>query len=63
MKNKQDKRIKNIANKIANLEKEILLGKSVQENQQKIENIVSTLSLEDMLEIDEYILKKKLLTR
>jgi TATA-box binding protein (TBP) (component of TFIID and TFIIIB) len=63
MKNKQDKRIKNIANKIANLEKEMLLGKSVQENQQKIENIVSTLSLEDMLEIDEYILKKKLLTR
>jgi hypothetical protein len=62
MKNKQDKRIKNIANKIVNLEKEILLGKNVQENQQKIESIVSTLSLEDMLEIDEYILKKKLLT-
>jgi TATA-box binding protein (TBP) (component of TFIID and TFIIIB) len=63
MKNKQDKRIKNIANKIANLEKEMLLGKNIQENQQKIENIVSTLSFEDMLEIDEYILKKKLLTR
>ena len=63
MKNKQDKHIKILAQKIVDLEKLILLGENVQENQEKIENIVSSLSVEDMLLIDDYIFKKNMLTR
>lgn len=63
MKNERNKRIKRIAQKIVNLEKELQLGKNVKENQQKIEDIMSSLSVEDMLQIDEYITKKKLLTK
>lgn len=63
MKDKRNKHIKILAQKIADLESEIRLGKDVQENQKKIENIVSSLSFEDMIRIDDYIFKKKFLTR
>ena len=63
MKDKQKQRIKILAQKIADLESEIRLGENVQENQKKIENIVSSLSFEDMIRIDDYIFKKKFLTR
>ena len=63
MKDERNKRIKRIAQKIVNLEEELQLGKKVKENQQKIEDIMSSLSVEDMLQIDEYITKKKLLTK
>ena len=39
MKDKQNKHLKIAAQKIVKAEKELLLGKNVQENQQKIENI------------------------
>ena len=63
MKNKIDKRIKILAQKIANLESQIQLGKDVQENQKKIENIVLSLSFEDMILIDDYIITNYILTR
>ena len=57
-----EKRLIKIANQIVKLEKECQLGKNVKENMAKIENIMCTLSILDILEIDEYIMKKKLLT-
>lgn len=59
MKDKKNKRIKILSQKIVNLENKIQLGNNVKENEDKINNIMSTLSLEDLLEIDEYITKKK----
>ena len=54
-KQKRDKRIIRLARKISNLENEIRLGKNVKENEAEIQRITSSLSLQDMLEIDEYI--------
>ena len=56
------KKIKEIAKQIALLEKECALGKNVQSNMAEIEKIMSTLSIEEMFEVDEYITRKKLLT-
>lgn len=63
MKDKQNKYLKIAAQKIVKAEKELLLGKNIQENQQKIENIMSSLSFEDVLLLDDYIQRKKLLTK
>jgi len=63
MKDERNKYIKLVAQKIVKAEKEILLGENVQENQQKIENIMSSLSFEDVLLLDDYIQRKKLLTK
>ena len=62
MKDKRNNRIKFLSEKIVALEKEMRLGKNVQENQDKIENIMSTLSIEEMLQVDDYITKKRMLT-
>lgn len=59
MKNKE---IKNLAFKIVKMEQELSKGKNVQENMKEIQEISKTLSLEDMLMIDDYITKNKLLT-
>ncbi len=63
MKDERNKYIKLVAQKIVEAEKELLLGKNVQENQQKIEDIMSSLSFEDVLLLDDYIQRKKLLTK
>ncbi len=63
MKNKQNKYIKLIAQKIVKAEKKILLGENIPENQQIIEKTISSLSLEDILLLDDYIQRKKLLTK
>lgn len=63
MKDKQNKNIKLIAQKIVEAEKELRLGKNVQSNQQKIEELIFTLPFEDILSIDEYIQEQKLLTK
>lgn len=63
MKNERNKYIKLVAQKIVKAEKELCLGKNVQENQQKIEKIMSSLSFEDVLLLDDYIQNKKLLTK
>lgn len=62
MKDERNKRIKILAQKIVKAEQEMRLGKDVQENKQKIENIVSSLSFEDMIAVDDYIYRKKMLT-
>ncbi len=59
MKNKE---IKDLALKIVKMEQELFKGKNVQENMKEIQEISKTLSLEDMLMIDDYITKNKLLT-
>jgi hypothetical protein len=57
------KKIKKIAEQIVELEKNIELGKDVQSSQQKIENIILSLSFKEVLELDDYIFKKNLLTK
>lgn len=65
MKDKRNKNRKEYiarkAKKIAEIEKQMRLGKDVQTAQKEIQNIMCTLSIEDMLEIDEYIIKNNLL--
>ena len=60
MKDKKNQNRKNFiarkAKQIAEIEKEMRLDKNVEIVQKKIEEIMCTLSLEDMLEIDEYII-------
>lgn len=57
---KRSKELKKIAQRIRNLEELIRLGKNVKSNQDEIQKIMNTLSIEDMLEIDEYIMSKTL---
>lgn len=54
-------KIKEVATKIILLEQECQQGNS--NKIQELEKIVSNLSLEEMLAIDEYIYQKKLLTK
>lgn len=54
-------KIKEVATKIVLLEQECQQGNS--NKIQELEKIVSKLSLEEMLAIDEYIYQKKLLTK
>lgn len=61
MKENKNKYLRNIANKIAKLEKEIRLGNNVQVNRKKIEDIMCSLDFGDIIFIDNYISKKKLI--
>ena len=61
MKENKNKHLRNIAKKIAKLEKEINLGNNVQGNRKKIENIMCSLDFGDIIFIDNYIIEKKLL--
>lgn len=61
MKENKNKHLRNIAKKTAKLEKEIRLGNNVQENRDKIKNIMCSLDFGDMIFIDNYIMEKKLL--
>ena len=54
-------KIKEVATRIILLEQECQQGNS--NKIQELEKIVSNLSLEEMLAIDEYIYQKKLLTK
>ena len=63
MKDKRNKIIKVLAQKIVKAEKELQLGKNMKENQQKIEDIMSSLSLKEAIRLDTYISEKKLLTK
>ena len=60
---KQDryKNLNILAQKIANLEREISLGKNVQENEKKIDSIMTTLSLEDLVYVVSRIEDKKVI--
>lgn len=61
MKENKNKHLRNIAKKIAKLEQEMTEGKNVQENKDKIENIMCSLDFGDIIFIDNYISKKKLI--
>ena len=61
MKENKNKHLRNIAKKIAKLEKEIHLGNNVQANRKKIEDIMCSLDFGDIIFIDNYISKKKLI--
>ena len=50
--------LKEVANKIYSLELECQEGKNVQENMTKIEEIMSSLSLTEGMQIDEYLTTK-----
>ena len=50
--------LKEVANKIYSLELECQEGKNVQENMTKIEEIMSSLSLAEVMQIDEYLTTK-----
>ena len=63
MKDERKTNIKVLAKKIVKAEKELQLGKNVKENQRKIEDIISSLSLEEAIRLDAYISEKKLLTK
>lgn len=60
MKNK-DKKL--LAKKIVKLEQRMRQDKTDKSAEQEIEKILSSLSLEDILELDEYIFSKNLLTK
>ena len=53
----QKAKLRVIATNIMLCEKEIRQGKNVKENENKIREYMSTLSMEDVLKIDEYIMK------
>lgn len=57
------KNIKELAERIANLEKECQFATNVSESMNKIEQLIQNLSLEEMLELDMYIQENKLLTK
>ena len=54
-----DERIVRLATIIAALENEISLGRNVQNNMSKIQSICAHLSLDDMVQIDDYIITKQ----
>lgn len=57
--NKPNKKIIHLAEKISKLENLIHDGIEVERNTEKLENVCSNLSLEEMSEIDDYILINK----
>ena len=68
MKKDKRKKLQQIAEKIIAIEKEIQeknvpLDKLDLSYGQKIDNLIHGLSLYDLIEIDNYIMKKKLLTK
>lgn len=53
----QRAKLRVIATNIMLCEKEIRQGKNVKENENKIREYMSVLSMEDVLKMDEYIMK------
>ena len=53
----QRAKLRVIATNIMLCEKEIRQGKNVKENENKIKKYMSVLSMEDVLKMDEYIMK------
>ena len=53
----QRAKLRVIATNIMLCEKEIRQGKNVKENENKIRKYMSALSMEDVLKMDEYIMK------
>lgn len=52
------KKLVKVANQIIDLETKLQVGENMQENLEKLEKLVSSLSENNMYEIDEYLLTK-----
>ena len=61
-KQNKNKHLNIIASKIAQLEKEIILGNNIEENEIKIQNYMCSLSQEDLLYVINRIESKHLIT-
>ena len=59
---KENKKIARLAKRIASLEKKLYSGVNTEEVAAEIEEITRSLSVEEMIKVDEYIIEKKLLT-
>lgn len=59
---KSEEELKNIAKQIFNLELECQNGVNVTQNMAKIEQLIKTLSVDDIFKIDTYITNKNFLT-
>lgn len=57
---RKEKKLIKIASQIEELERKITLGKDVQSTESKILKIMDSLSQEEMLFIDDYIMEKKM---
>lgn len=60
---KREKELKKIAQQIINLEYQLALDKDYKSAQNKIQEIMSALSTEEMLIIDDYIIGSRKLTK
>ena len=60
---KDKKSIKEIAEQVVTLEKLIQGKVNTKDNINKLNSLCESLSLEDMLAVDDYIFRKKLLTK
>ena len=60
---KDERELKELAKQIFQLEKECQLGNNIQKNMNKIEQLIQTLSIEEILAIDTYITDKNFLTK
>ena len=60
---KREKELKKIAQQIINLEYRLSLDKDDKSAQNKIQEIMSALSMEEMLIIDDYIIGSRKLTK
>ena len=47
--------LKNLSNKIAALENEIRLGKNIEKNEKEIAILMSRLSFQELLQLEEYL--------
>lgn len=52
--------LKIIAQKIINAEREIKLGKDIELNEEKIQNYMQTIPLNDLIKVTEYIDNKEI---
>lgn len=58
---RKKKKLIKIANEIAELEKKLALGKDVESCEAKMMKLAESLSIDEMMIIDEYIMEKRLL--
>lgn len=63
MKRNKKEKLKEVAKIIAELEKECQMGKNVQENMSKMDELVTQFDITDLLLLDEFILENNLLTK
>lgn len=63
MKRNKKEKLKEVAKTIAELEKECQMGKNVQKNMSKMDELITQFDITDLLLLDEFILENNLLTK